>query len=393
MGSVNITLANGGLGATLQTNDGIAGLVVTGASETGGYTVGTPILISSLSDLATNGITQAGNPFAYRQVKEYYDEAGVTAHLYLLLLPNTVSVRQFADYTYSSGAKILTDYAGGKIKLLGLLTDDTVVYTTSSPVDTTHGINADVLAAATNMSVFAQNYFQNEQPFRAVIGGTSYNGAASTLTDTTAGTTNSRTAIMIGDTQSGAAACVGLALGRLSAVPVQRKISRVRTGALSINQAYLGTATLESLAGTLSAIQASGYITLKKYANVGGYFFSSDETCSSPTDDFHFLARGRVIDKVHMLAYATFVQEADDEVLVNADGTLDSGFCKWLSRQIENQINNTMTAANEISSVSCFIDPTQNILSTNQLRVVLKVTPVGYSSDIEISLGFQNPAA
>ena len=48
-----------------------------------------------------------------------------------------------------------------------------------------------------------------------------------------------------------------------------------------------------------------------------------------------------------------------------------------------------MTANKEISNVNCFIDPAQNILSTNQLNVVLKITPVGYASDIEISLGFQ----
>ena len=32
MGSVNITLASGQLGGTLQTNDGITGMVLTGAS-------------------------------------------------------------------------------------------------------------------------------------------------------------------------------------------------------------------------------------------------------------------------------------------------------------------------------------------------------------------------
>ena len=111
------------------------------------------------------------------------------------------------------------------------------------------------------------------------------------------------------------------------------------------------------------------------------------------TDDYHFLSRGRVIDKAHVLAYTTFVQEVDDEVPVNADGTLDAGFCKWLERQITNQVNNTMTANKEISSVSCYIDPTQNILSTNTLNVVLKITPVGYATDIEISLGFENPAS
>jgi hypothetical protein len=82
----------------------------------------------------------------------------------------------------------------------------------------------------------------------------------------------------------------------------------------------------------------------------------------------------------------------DDEVPVTTDGTLEPGFCKWLSQQIENLINNTMTANREISSVKCFIDPEQNILSTNQLNVVIGIVPVGYATQIEISLGFNNPA-
>ena len=392
MGSVNITLANGQLGATLQTNDGVAGMVLTGASESGGYTVETPILITSLADLGAAGVSVGGNPFAYRQVKEFYDEAGAGAQLYLMRLNASVLVNVMADNTNTHGAKKLLDFAGGKIKLLGLMTNDTLVYAGGTPpLLVTAGINADVYTAVSNMAVLAASYFEAEKPFRVVIGGTSYNGSASALTDVTAGTTNNRTAVLIGDTVSGNEACLGLLLGRMSALPVQRKISRVRNGALSNTVAYVGTATLESVSGTLSVIAGKGFITFKTYANVSGYFFAGDGTCSATTDDYHYLARGRVIDKAHLIAYTTFVQEVDDEVPVNSDGTLDAGFCSWLGRQIVNGINNTMTANKEISAVSCFIDPTQNILSTSMLNVVLSITPVGYATDIEISLGFENP--
>jgi len=138
----------------------------------------------------------------------------------------------------------------------------------------------------------------------------------------------------------------------------------------------------------LAVIAESGYITFITYPNVSGYFFSGDPMLTATTDDYCMLARGRVIDKAQILAYTTFVQEVDDEVPVNADGTLDAGFCKWLSQQIVNQVNNTMTANKEISDVSCYIDPSQNILSTSQLNVSLTITPVGYATDIEITLGF-----
>jgi Protein of unknown function (DUF2586) len=390
MGNVNITLANGRLGATLQTNDGIAGMVLTGRSETGGYTLGTPILLSGWTDLASAGISEAGNPFAYRQVKEFYAEAGESSMLYLMLVGNTVKVEKIADYTFAEGARKLLDFAAGRIRLLGVMTDDAAVYGSGTPLVTAAGINDDVYAAATNMGVMARHYFEAEQPFRALLGGTSYNGTAATLTDVSAGSTNNRTAIIVGDTQPGAGACLGLALGRLSAVPVQRKLSRVRSGGLSCTAAFLGTHAVT--AALALPVADKGFITFKTYPNMGGYYFSGDGTCSASTDDYHFLARGRVMDKAHLVAYAVFVQEVDEEVLVNDDGTLDAGFCKWLSQRIVNQIANAMIATGQVGSATCFIDPSQQILSTGRLNVVIRLTPVGYATDIEINLGFDNPA-
>ncbi len=393
MGSVNITLANGQLGGTLQTNDGITGLVLTGASEAGGYAAGTPILVTSLADVTAAGITETNNPFAIKQLREFYNQAGNGAQLYLMLVPDTMTVEQMADATNANGARKLLDLAAGKIKVLGILSDDVAVGAAVGTITVTNGLNADVATAAGNMKVLAAEYFHAEKPFRAVIGGTSYSGTPSALTDQTTGD-NSRTSILIGDTEPGVSACVGLLLGVISAIPVQRKISRVRSGSLTNTVACLGTDAVETVgAGNLGTIAGKGYVTFITYPNVSGYFFSGDPTLTAPTDDYCMLARGRVIDKVHILAYTTFVQEVDDEVPVNDDGTMDAGFCKWLSQQIVNQVNNTMTANKEISSVSCFIDPAQNILSTNQLNVQLRVIPVGYATEIEINLGFQNPNA
>jgi hypothetical protein len=397
MGSVNITLANGQLGATLQTNDGICGIVLTGVTESGGYTLDTPILVASMADVATAGITNANNPFAIRHLTEFYDQAGGSAQLYVMLVANTVTVAAMADNTNANGAKKLLDFAGGAIKVLGLLADDKAIHTGGGTITITNGLNADVYTAASNMAIMAAAYFNAEKPFRAVIGGSSYSGVSSALSTENSGTTNNRTAILLGDTQNYdvtySSAAIGLLLGTVASIPVQRKISRVRTGPLTNTEVYLHTNTIETSGGDPATIAGKGYITFITYPNVSGYFFSGDPMLTATTDDYSFLCRGRIIDKAHILAYTTFVQEVDDEVPVNTDGTLDAGFCKWLGQQIINQINNTMTANREISSVDCFIDPTQNILSTNTLNVVLKVTPVGYATSIDISLGFENPAS
>ncbi|MGN6568234.1 MAG: DUF2586 family protein [Flavipsychrobacter sp.] len=387
--NVNITLANGALGGVIQTADGVAGAVLTGASA-GSIVAGTPFLVTSLSDAATQGLVSATNPFAYRQVKEFYDEAGDGAQLYLMLVPSTMKVKDIADKTNAAGAIKLLNFAAGKIKVLGIMTDDTAVYPGGTGLTTTAGINDDVYTAAGDMQTLAEQFFDQETPFRAVIGGTSYTGTATALTDMTTHNYN-RVAILIGDTASGSAAAIGLLLGRLAVIPVQRKISRVKTGALTNTTAYIGSTSADKYIDT-SVLNDKAFITFRTFPNKSGFYFTGDPTCTNTTDDFDTIARGRVIDKAHILAYATYVEEVDNEVPVNTDGTLNAGYCKYLEQQIINQVNLTMTANNEVSGVDCFIDPTQNVLATNTVNVVLKITPVGYSSQINVTLGFSNPA-
>ena len=394
MGSVSISLANGGLGGTPQTADGVAGLVMTGGVDTGGYVLGTPKLVTGLASVAAAGITEDGNAFAVRQLKDFYAVAGDGAQLYVMLVANTMSIADIADNTNAGGAKKLLSYADGKIKLLGIMTDDSAI----DEPEQEGGLNADIPTAITNMTVLANAYFALHKPFRALIGGTSYSGVAGDLADQSAGTSANRVGVLIGDTVGaeeggiGGAACLGLALGMAASLPVQRKISRVQNGRLPIDTAYVGELAVGATGSDTDVIAGKGYVTFKRYPNVSGFFFSNDTMCTAATDDYRFLARGRIIDKAHILAYTTFVQEIDDEVLINTDGTLNSGYCKHLSQQMVNVINNTMTVNGEISSVSCYIDPSQNILSNNTLAVSLSIVPVGYSSDINISLGFINPA-
>jgi len=391
--NVNITLANGALGGVVQTADGVMGLVLTGASN-GSIVAGTPFLVTSLSNAVTQGLDSTTNPFAYKHIKEFYDEAGDGAQLYCMFVPSTMKVSAIADKANAGGAIKLLNFAAGQIKVLGIVTDDTQVYPSGTGLVQTHGINDDVYSAASNalanMQDLATQFFNQETPFRAIIGGTSYNGTATSLLDMTQKSDN-RVAILIGDTVSGNGAAVGLTLGRLSVIPVQRKISRVKTGPLTNTTAYIATTSADRYTDT-AVLHDKGFISFRSFPNKSGFYFTGDATCTATTDDFDTIARGRVIDKAHILTYATYVNEVDNEVPVNSDGTLNAGYCKYLEQQIINQINLTMTANNEVSGVDCFVDPAQNVLATNTVNVVLKITPVGYSSQINVTLGFSNPA-
>lgn len=394
MSGVNIALANGQLGQTVQTEDGVVGLVVTGeTSEDLVDALGTPYRITKFADLATKGITATDNEFAVNQVKDFYAAAGTGAVLYLMLVPNTMTVADMADETVPTGAKLLLDYAEGKIKVLGVICNDA-----SAETAVTAGISAEIPNALVNMQVLANSYADQQKPFRGIIAGTSYQGTPASLVDLSTAT-NNRCMVVIGttgeqqDIASGLGCFIGLTLGVIGSLPVQRKISRVANGSLPMAAAYLAGETVENVPADSDAIAEKGYVTVKKFAHRSGYYFTGDAMACLPTDDYGILARGRIMDKAQVIIYDTMLDEVDDEVPVDPEtGKLDAAYCKYLETQINKQIELTMAQNNEVVSVSTFVDPEQNVLSTNEILVNVGIVPYGYSSVINITLGFTNPA-
>jgi hypothetical protein len=394
MSGVNITIANGNLSGAANTDDGILGAVITGVTEGGGYTLGTPILVTSMIDVATAGITAANNPYAIRHLQEFYNEAPLGAQLYVMLTANTITVSAMADKTNASGAIKLLNFAQGKIKVIGLLADDKAIHTAGGTITITNGCNADVYTAATNLLALINTFVAAENPLRGIVGVTSYAGTASALTTINSGTTNNRVGLVIGDTQSYDAtytsAAVGLALGKLAAIPVQSKMSKVKLGPLSNTTAFLGTVALTLTNGDMAVIAGKGFITFKMWAKKTGFYWSGDTMATVPTDDYFIMARGRVIDKAHELVYSFLVDEVDDEVPTLPDGTIDPGYAKDLEGKISGTtglIDTNMVSLKNCIGSATFIDPTQNIVNTSIVNVAVTIYGVGYSSTFNILLG------
>ena len=385
--SVNILLQNGQIGGLIAFAEGVAGMVGTGVAVTGKIQLADPRLVFSLAEAEAQGITTADNPVAHRQVREFYAEAGLGRELYIMLVSDAVTQALMLDSTNASGVSKLLDFAQGRIRLLATFFAPDEDYTPTL----TSALDGDVHTALTNGQATAVAYALQQKPFRFLVEGRNYTGVPATLTDLRTGSAN-RGAVVLGGSISGLTASVGLALGRLAKLPVHRKNSRVKDGAITMAAAFIGATAVE-LAPGIDLIHAKGYITFRNVIGRSGYFFTDDPSASPATDDYSFIARGRVIDKAAVLAYLTYINELNDEVLINpADGTLSIGVIKTLESLIRTQIDGSMTLNGEISGVSVFINPAQNIISTNKLIVVLNITPLGYLGTIEVQLGFINPA-
>lgn len=380
MPGVNINVQNGLLGQVVQTKDGVVGLVSTGV------TVGNQGVckrITSLANAETQNITSVTEPYAYNVLKEFYAEAGDGAVIYVLLYPEAITMVNMVDHAHASSAKKLLDYAQGEICVLGISRNPTGE--TSVPGNF---IRADVTNSIAGSVTLISNFRTLNRPLRILLEGRT--DVISATVPNLKTNTNNAVGIVLGGTANDGHASIGLALGRIAKSPVQRNLGRVKDGVLAgATAAYIGTTKVEDFANLTDAID-KGFITMRTYTGRTGYYFSDDRMCCPDTDDYNRLAYGRTIDKAQRIAYQTFLEEVNNEILVDAtNGQIDATVVRFLEGKITQQVNGAMPG--EISFFEAYMNPAQNVLSTGKVIITGRITPFGYAGVIEFNLGFNNP--
>lgn len=389
---VSINILNGQLGRSKGTADGVAGLILSGPAASG-LALEEAKQIFGTSDAEALGIDAtydtANSTDTFRQISDFYKSAGEGAELWIMLLASTITMEDACDVSNDYASKLL-NAAGGTIRILGVTRNPDGAY---SPTITA-GIDPDVVAAVSNAQSLAEAFAAGHMPVRIMVEGRDYQGDPGTLHNFADGDDNRVAVIGVGLETGSKSAAVGLALGRAAGDPVQRKISRVRSGDLGLTEAFLsdGSSATSVSDSALGQLHDKGLIVPRTFTGLNGYFFSGDQTATSLADDFSSLARGRVIDKATTIAYQVLVQEIDEEVALNpADGKLPRVVVKSYKARVESAMNTQMVSQGEASSAELIIDADQDINTTNELNATLSIIPVGYSSNILVDLKFDNP--
>lgn len=392
---VKINFANGAIGSVAEMEDGVVGLLATAVAVPSKFELDKPYLITSLDDLAALGIdnkSAGANKNVYKCVSDYYTEAGVGSKLWLMGVADTESIDTIVDVDESYGKNLL-QAANGAIRILMVKITDPASYSATP----TGGLDSKVKTAISNAQELAE-WATNEMyaPCMVLLEGRHYTGTPTDLTSLKT-MANNRVAVVIGDSvKDSTGAAVGLVAGRLSSIPVQRSLARVRTGAIKSDEMYIGSDVAETAHPDL--IHDAGYICPRTFVGKAGYYWSDDNLATSDTDDYAIIPRRRVIDKAYRVAYETLVNELADEVAVNNNGEISAPVLKSLEAMVVNAIANSMTSEGNLSTdtsdpndlgVLCTIPASQNIVATNKLMVNLKVRPYGYAKYIDVNLGFQ----
>lgn len=156
---------------------------------------------------------------------------------------------------------------------------------------------------------------------------------------------------------------------------------------LTDNDEFTSTNMYESLSPTLlDDLDDKGYIFPITYSGLqNGIYISRDQTCS--TGDYRTIARNRTINKSRRAVRAALLPYVNSPLLVNPSTGFLSASKISAFKTIVSDVLKKMETAQEISGSGVTIDPNQNVLLNDTLRISYVIVPVGVSTRIYVEEG------
>lgn len=386
--NVSIVLGNGNLGRVALTDDGVAGLILTGAAVAGKLDLNKGYVLASVGDLVTLGISEANNPLASKEVNAFYATAGEGSELHLLIVSEATTLTQICDPAPDSPLCKLINSAGGRIRIVAVNRKPVDSY---APV-TTAQIDSDVVTAIEKASQCAESFTGVIWPFRVLLPAIAWTGETEELLTPREASFNRVGLILASDTKFGGkpSAAMGQVLGRAAKLGVHQNIGRVKDGAIATAGYLMNGEKPEESSAKWDILHDAGYIFYRAYSGKSGYYLNDDPMCAPLSDDYSNLALGRVIDKAIMIAYATYLDELLDTIEVDGNGKINTGVVKDFEASVIRAVNTRM--AGEISGFSAYINPVQNVITTGTLVVSCEIVPLGTLRKIVVNMAFGNPS-
>ncbi len=402
--NVTITQTDGNTGRKAPSLDGVTGLMLSGVAVGGQFALNDVLgPFFSVEDAEAKGITAAYDStntcMAWRHIKDFFVEAGNGRELYVMVVAKTVTLAQQADDTNTStGAKKMLLALGGRIRLLGLTRIPQVGYapTYANQLDT------DITTAGANAKTLYENEFTAYRPVQIVIEGRDWQGNASSslnLRDSVAGLNATRVSIFIGQdttltttyTWATKYAAVGMYLGRMARIPVQRSTGRVKDGKFNVvtpgfsNNALIGTLTDTQL----NTLNDFGYVYFRNHTGKVGAFVNNDHNACPIQSDYAYTRRSRPADKVSRIARVVYVEEILNDLDVNPDtGFLEPSTCKHFEAEVESEVAIQMIREGELSGIAAYCAVDQNVISTDTVAIEINIVPKGISQQITVTQSY-----
>jgi hypothetical protein len=179
---------------------------------------------------------------------------------------------------------------------------------------------------------------------------------------------------------------IGTYCGKLAQRNVQQGPDAVRFGGINAATALKPEGIND---GHIETLKNAGYVTARTFVGKNGIYITSGQMMSEAGSDYNLVERRRVMDKACRLIRAAQINFVNDDVAVGKDGSPEG--IQMLIAQSESPLR-IMKTDKEISDGYVVVPEGQNILSTNRLRMKVRIVPRGKLVYIENEIAYSNPA-
>ncbi len=401
--AIVFNIQQGGLGRRLPGRDYVSGLIcaILDANLPSGFTTSARSKkFSSIDEVMAAGIipTGPGNvKILFYHLSEYFRIYGT----------KTGSIGEIWVYLFSSA----TGLASADVELLQTAADGEIRQFAVYP-----GVAfAASLLTTTQAAITA--LIEKKQPAILIMGGDFSGISLGSLPDIRALNSEFQS-VDISQDGSGAGAALavsegksvnglGTLLGTIAVSKVSDNIGWVRQFNIAGPTEYQQPAiSAGAIAGTLfdalnstqiAELVSKGFIWPRKRQGITGSYYNDSPQAVSANSDFAYIENSRTIQKAIREINTTLVPFINAPLQVNATtGHLSEvtilelesavfGALEVLARNFEISVNED---SGRLPNNSVFIDPDQNVLTTSQVVITVRIVPIGVQRETIINIGF-----
>ena len=190
---------------------------------------------------------------------------------------------------------------------------------------------------------------------------------------------------------------VGTFLGTTAAAAVNQNIGEVgafRMDAGDENKVIRlvdGTEGENVTESLLTQLDTKQYLLFRPYAGYNGNYIEKDWTSTLETEDFSNIRNNRTIGKAIRLVRAKLLPKLKARLRLDAEGKIAADVAQYYEDLAAMPLKQ-MLIDGELSNYVTYVNPEQNVLSTQVLAVQIGLIPTASPNQINVKMGFQNPA-
>ena len=374
----------GGLGRPLAGEDHISGMVfwLTDANLPSGYSTSDRVkALFSIDDAQAQGITEgsATNGVLWYHINEFF-KAAPQGVLYAGIYGGVTATVAYTDI------ELVQNFADGKIRQMGVF--DTTTFATGS---------------VTALQVSCSALETAHKPTQVIYGADFSAATIGALPDLR--TLNSKdVSVTIGEDggATGAALAIsegysitdlGSALGQVAFAKVNESTEwiekfQVDDGAeFNVPAFATGNLVNSQSDALLATLKTNGYMFIRKHVGLAGTYQENSATAITTSNDFATIENGRTMNKAVRGIRTFMLPNLSSPVFVNANGQLTEGTVAKFKNDTARALEQ-MDRDEEISAFEVIINPLQDVLSTSEVEITVKIIPVGVARQIKINIGF-----